>query len=239
MSSACGVDDVTSLNDFGLTFEPREASTASLRMNAAMSWRFTESMPRYVREPSDSFQPVVMPAWASHRTSSACGVDDVTSRNAFQSAEAGFHVVASVTFMRFASRRRNAAMSWRFTVSMPRYVRDPSGSSQPVLMPAEAVHSMSSACGVDDVTSLNVASPAYADGPAMPAASVAIAASPAARRFANILFLPSIGIPPCLPGRDGLILRASLVSIILYERGHGGVGGPAMSMPFVGVDTGS
>ena len=46
MSSACGVDAFTSLNDFGLTFEPRPASLARRCMNAAMSWRFTESMPR-------------------------------------------------------------------------------------------------------------------------------------------------------------------------------------------------
>ena len=127
-----------------------------------------------------------MPVWASHRTSSACGVDPDTSRNVLQSEADGFHEPASPAFMRFASRRRNAAMSWRFTVSMPRNVREPSGSSHPVLMPVEAVHSMSSACGVDDVTSRNVASSAYADGPASPAASVAIAASPAARRLTSI-----------------------------------------------------
>ena len=140
-----------------------------------------------------------MPAWASHRMSSACGVDAVTSRNDFRSASDGFHVDASPTFMSVASLRMNAAMSWRFTESMPRNVRVPSDSAQPVVMPADAAHLMSSACGVDAVTSRNATVSAYADGPARPAASVAIAARPAARRLVNILVFLSMGSPGRVP----------------------------------------
>ena len=96
----------------------------------------------------------------------------------------------------------NAAMSWRFTESMPRNVRVPSDSAQPVVMPADAAHLMSSACGVDAVTSRNATVSAYADGPARPAASVAIAARPAARRLVNILVFLSMGSPWACPARD-------------------------------------